>query len=223
MAEEPEIDNSELSETEGEGSNRTFIIIAAILGGLFLVGLCAVIVFAGFILPGQRNSRATEQAAILATNTQRVLEATGSAMPSNTPLPTPTFPATLTSTASPTPLVADTATLIPATNTSPPPTETLPVTETPGGAATATRLATGTAPTAAGAAGTGTPPTPTKVASRTPSPGPGTAGAGVVTATPISLPATGFADQANLPGLIISAAALIVVVVLARQLRMRMR
>jgi len=222
MAEDPEIDNSELSETpEGEGSNRTFIIIAAILGGLFLVGLCAVIVFAGFILPSQRNARGTAQAAVLATNTQMVLEATGSAMPTNTPLPTPTFPPTNTPAASPTPLVADTATSAPATDTPPPPTETLPPAETAAGtAATATKLPSGTAPTAAGAAGTGTPPTPTKVASRTPSPVPGT---GVATATPIALPATGFADQANLPGLILSAIALIVVVVLARQLRMRLR
>jgi len=221
MAEDPEIDNSELSETpEGEGSNRTFIIIAAILGGLFLVGLCAVIVFAGFILPSQRNTRATAQAAILATNTQMVLAATGSAMPTNTPLPTPTFPPTNTPAASPTPLVADTAT--PAPSPTPlPPTETLPPAETAAGTtATATKLPSGTAPTAAGAAGTGTPPTPTKVASRTPSPVPGT---GVATATPIALPSTGFADRANLPGLILSAIALIVVVVFARQLRMRLR
>jgi len=85
-------DNEPMDEPEegGESSNRMFIILAASLGGLFVVGLiCIVAVF--FIQRGQAGgSQAVANATIAARNAATISAATAAAQPIEAPLPTDT-------------------------------------------------------------------------------------------------------------------------------------
>ena len=91
-----DFDYSQFEETpppQGQ-NNRTFLVIAGILGAVILLALVAMAAYAFLVLPG-RNSQLAEKAAIAnAANTATVMAATSSALtamaPTSTPLPLPT-------------------------------------------------------------------------------------------------------------------------------------
>ncbi len=83
----------------GEGSNRTFMIAAVILGGIVLLSLICMAVYAILILPNQRkaalaadstNSAAYTQTAIAGQATQEAAQFTPTLPPTDTPTPAPT-------------------------------------------------------------------------------------------------------------------------------------
>lgn len=96
------------------------------------------------------------------------------------------------------------------------PTATRPPTKTPTPTSTSTptQVVVVASPTPLAVLGTTDPRTATAIALAT-------LQAGTPTATATALPATGFADEVGLPGLLILGAVLLVVVFAARQLRMR--
>ena len=82
-----------------ESSNRTFLIAAGILGGIVLLSLACLAVYALVILPQQRAAQAGEQNAQATQNAQidEALTATGVAFDlSQTPQATETLPPTNT-------------------------------------------------------------------------------------------------------------------------------
>ena len=58
-----------------QGSNRTFLIVAGILGGILLIALLAIAAYALLFLPGRDVNQQTQVAEINATNTAVALEA----------------------------------------------------------------------------------------------------------------------------------------------------
>ncbi len=221
---EPGVDPEEEEAAPEESQNRTFMLVAIGLGGLFIVGLICIALYAFFVAPQQKAAREAQVAAINATNTQVAIDAANTANPPTevvpTSLPLPTF--------TDTPSVTETP-VIPAGG----PTEVPTITNTPGPTFTPSRT-----PTRATVGGTvlapgGTSVTPTRVvgtATRTPgavtaAPG-GTPLSGIgggvgVTPTATALPNTGFMDEVGAPGLFIAALALVAVLVLARRLRLQ--
>ena len=116
-ADEELYEDEEVEAVEEEGSNRTFIILVAALGGLLAVTVCIFVVWALVISPRMGADRVAENQAIQETN-EAVLAAAG--------MLTETVP------------LQDTATPVPAdvsdepTETAPPPTTTpRPATGTP--------------------------------------------------------------------------------------------
>lgn len=160
-----------------EASNRTFLIAAGILGGIVLLSIACLAVYALVIAP-QRN--AADQAGQNAQATQKAqvdeaLTATGVAFNlSQTPQATETFTPTETLVVA-LPTATDTPEF---TFTPDPATQTV--------AAGFTQLAQSTT---------------------------------TVIATSTALPISGFADEVGLPGLVIAAMVLVVVIFLARRLR----
>lgn len=188
-----------------ESQNRVFVLVALGLGGLFIVGLILIALFAFVIAPTQRRARSAA-----ATGTAAGNLALAQAL-------TQTVVAQELGSEDKTPGVVVSATAIGAaiTNTPlipPSPTNTLPptITNTPGpsptlqaaaGSATPQQLRTRTpTPTLAGGARS---PTPTRLATAT------------------ALPTTGFAEDVGVPGLLILGAGLILVLFVARRLRLR--
>jgi hypothetical protein len=188
-----EFDDLDFEELESEetistsrGSNRTFLIVAGILGGILLIALLAIAAYAIVILPGRDTSRQTQDAAIFATNTAVAEEAQLTAIAKQV-TNTPTFTATFTPTDTPTSTPTRTSTPV------------LAPTNTPDEAD-----------------GTPDPATETVAALLTQQAG-DAAGTFVPTAT--ALPDTGFADDFGVPGLLIIAGVLMVVIILSRRLR----
>ena len=161
-----------------ESNNRTFLIAASVLGGIVLLSLICLGVYALVILPQQRAAQQTGEQNALATQNAQVneaLTATGVAFDlSQTPQATETLMP------SDTPVVAQ-----------PTATNTLEFTLTPDPA---------TETVAAGF---------TQLAEST----------STVIATTTALPTSGIADEFGLPGLVIAAIVLVVVIFLARRLR----
>ena len=160
-----------------ESSNRTFLIAAGILGGIVLLSIVCLAVYALVILPQQKAAQTGEQNIQATQNAQinEALTATGVAFDlSQTPQATETLLPTDT------PVVAQ-----------PTATNTLEFTLTPDPA---------TATVAAGL---------TQLAAST----------ATIVVTSTALPTSGFADEVGLPGLVIAAIALVVVIFLARRLR----
>ena len=165
-----------------DANNRTFLLVAGVLGAFLILSLVLMAVYAMVIVPRRRSAESTQVAQINEQNTAVALAAemtadaqswTATPTATNTPLPaTPTL--------SPTPVMA--------------------ISETPAAGLAQSREDHLTATMAA---------LFTQQA------------ANLMTVTPIptGLPATGFADDVGLPGLISLAAALILVIVLARRLR----
>lgn len=156
----------------GEASNRTFSIAAGILGGIVLLSIVCLAVYALFILPNQRNAQNAQQATVIAQPTEvaQALTQTAAAvvpspLPSDTPMP------------SPTPVVAQ-------------PTATL-AQPTPNAATATVAYAL----------------TQAAIAAQT----------SILTST--ALPGTGFADEVGVPGLVGMAVLLVVVILVARRLR----
>jgi hypothetical protein len=176
-----------------ESSNRTFLIIAAALGGIALIALVCIAVYALVLLPRAREAQASQRATLEAQNTEvAVIIASTSTSAAETaiaagftaiPTRTPRAP-TATPTASPTPVVA-----IPS-----------PSPLAPTGMAD---MATATALHATLQANA-------------------TLYAATLTARPIqptAIPNTGFADDVGLPAMLGMAVLLVVVIFLARRLR----
>jgi hypothetical protein len=192
--------NEELEEEPAppeESSNRTFIIIAGVLGAIALLALVCIAVYALVLLPRTRNAQEAQRATLDAQNTEvaaiiertstaaekQAIEAAYTHTPTNT-LVAPTF----TPTSSPTPVVA-----MPTTAVAP------LATDTPN-AQTATAVALFATLDA----------NATRLASTfTARPG------GQAT----SIPNTGFADDIGLPAMIGMAVLLIAIIFLARRLR----
>lgn len=174
------------------GDNRTFLIVAGILGGILLLALIAIAAYAVVILPNRQASQQSQAQSVNATNTAIALQSQQTAIakqftntppPSATPLP------------SDTPVVTATATSVLApTNT--PVVATQEDTPEPDDPATATVAALLTQQAGGGGEETATP---------------------VPTAT--ALPDTGFADDIGPVELLAVAAILLVVIFLSRRLR----
>ena len=171
-------------------SNRTFLIVAGILGGILLIALLAIAAYAVLILPNRDTNQQTQVAEINATNTAIAEQAQLTAIARQVTF-TPTFTATLPPTATSTPAPTSTSTPVLA------PTNT-PVTEGPTTTPDADATATVAALLTQQAEGTDEPtPIPTSTA----------------------LPDTGFADDFGVPGLALIAGVLLVIIILSRRLR----
>jgi len=172
--------DSEETITTSRGSNRTFLVVAGILGAILLIALLAIAAYAVLVLPGRDTGQQTQVAAINATNTAVAEEAQLTAIAKQITL-TPTFTATSTPTETSTPIPTNTATPVLApTNTPDSATQTVAalLTQQAGGGADETPVPTATA-----------------------------------------LPGTGFADDFGVPGLLLIAGVLMVVIILSRRLR----
>lgn len=181
--------SSEETISTSRGSNRTFLIVAGILGGILLIALLAIAAYAVLFLPGRDTGQQTQVAEVIATNTAIAEEAQLTAIAKQiTATPTPT--ATLEPTATPTMIPTSTSTPVLAPTNTPEPT---PGEGTPDPAATATVAALLTQQAGGGG---GTPP-PTATA----------------------LPDTGFADDVGVPGLLLITGVLMVIIILSRRLR----
>jgi hypothetical protein len=86
------------------GSNRTFIIIAAVLGGITLVALLCTAIYAFVYLPRTRAERENAAATAYAQETMLAFEATQAAMP---PTATNTKQVAQVPTATSTPVLAE--------------------------------------------------------------------------------------------------------------------
>ncbi len=178
--------DSDETVTTSRGSNRTFLVVAGILGGILLLALLAIAAYAVVILPGRDTGQQTQVAAINATNTAVAEESQLTAVARQITL-TPTFTATNTPTKTSTPTPTNTSTPVLAPTNTPEPVSLDP------GTATVSALLTQQA-AVGGADGT---PIPTSTA----------------------LPDTGFADEFGVPGLLLIAGVLVVVIILSRRLR----
>ncbi len=196
MADDFEVTSAPLE----QGENRTFVIAAAALGGLIVLSLICLGVYALVLQPRQRQAAIERPTEIMLTNTAVAVGLTEAAaeqiatftpLPSNTPQPSATPRPTNTASPTPTPVI-----VLP-TNT---PTSTPFTTLATVGPETATAAAQQTATALALGGGAATP-------TRTP--------------TPTALPTTGFGDEVGLPGLAGLAAVFLAVIILSRRLRTR--
>ncbi len=88
-----------------ESSNRPFVIAAAVIGGLLVLSMICLALYALILAPSRQIARATEAANIILQNTQVAQNITETALAEGTtPTSTPT-PVTPTSTATPTRVV----------------------------------------------------------------------------------------------------------------------
>ncbi len=168
------------------GSNRTFLIVAGILGGILLIALLAIAAYAVLVLPGRDTNQQTQAAEIIATNTAIAEQAQLTAIAKQVTM-TPTNTATLPP--------SDTPTLTPSSTSTPvlAPTNTpTPSNGTPDPAASATVAALLTQQAGGGA---------------------------TLVPTATALPDTGFADDFGVPGLVLIAGVLVVIIILSRRLR----
>jgi hypothetical protein len=190
MAEDFEIDGSPPEQSE----NRTFVVAAAGLGGLIVLSLICLGLYALVVAPRQRQAaiEAPTQIALQNTLTAEALTATREAeLATPTPEPTDTPVPSATKSATPTQVI-----VLP---TDTPTSTATPFTTLPTLAPATLTAAVGQTQTAQAIAG----------------------GAGTVTPTPTAtaLPVTGFADEVGLPGLLLMAAGLLTVIFLSRRLR----
>ncbi len=171
-----------------EPSNRTFVIAAAGIGGLLVLSMICLALYALVLAPAQQRNRAADATAVALQNTEVAQSITQT---SDAARATPTRPSTDTP-VPPAATVTHTQVVVLPTDT---PTDTPEATST---STPFTNLGTQSAQQTLDASGqiTST-PTPTATA----------------------LPSTGFADEIGLQGLLLLGAALLVVVVVARRLR----
>jgi Tfp pilus assembly protein PilN len=157
-----------------ESGNKTFLLVAAVLGGIVLLSIACLAVYGLYYLPRQTATRDNQQATLVAQNlqvNQALTEKAISDLLSQVPEPSATLPPTNT------PVIQQaTATVAPAD----------PQTATVAAALTQAAQAQLT-----------------------------------VTGMPTStlLPNTGFIDDVGAPGLVVMAIALVIVILLARRLR----
>jgi len=126
--------SSEETISTSRGSNRTFLIVAGILGGILLIALLAIAAYAVLFLPGRDTGQQTQVAEVIATNTAIAEEAQLTAIAKQV-TSTPTFTDTPEPTNTPTMTPSSTSTPVLASTNTPEPT---PGEGTPDPAATAT-------------------------------------------------------------------------------------
>jgi len=179
-----------------ESGNRTFLILAGVIGGAIILTIICIVIFVMFVLPQQRADQAAQDKAVMEQETEvaMIIEQT------STSAARTAIAAAFTATPTQTQIPTDTPT---ATEAPPTPVVAVGTTEKDAINATATALqatanhnalmleATLTAQFTA---------TPTLV-------------------DPSALPEGGFADRVGLPAMIGFAALLIVVIILARRMR----
>ena len=181
--------SSEETISTSRGSNRSFLIVAGILGGILLIALLAIAAYAFLYLTIRDTGQQTQVAGINATNTAVAEQAQQTAVSRQITL-TPTFTATLPPTDTPTVTPSSTSTPVLAPTNTPEPVDD----ETPDPATeTVAALLTQQA------AGGGDEPT--------------------LVPTSTALPDTGFADDFGVPGLLLVAGVLMVIIILSRRLR----
>jgi cytoskeletal protein RodZ len=168
------------------GSNRTFLIVAGILGGILLIALLAIAAYAVLVLPGRDTNQQTQAAEIIATNTAIAEQAQLTAIAKQVTM-TPTNTSTLPASDTPTLTPSSTSTPVLAPTNTPTPSD-----GTPDPAATATVAALLTQQAGGGA---------------------------TLIPTATALPDTGFADDFGVPGLVLIAGVLVVIIILSRRLR----
>jgi LPXTG-motif cell wall-anchored protein len=88
-----------------ESGNRTFLVAAGILGGITVLALICIAVYALVILPRQEATREQQVLALNAQNTEVALAITQTSAAMAAPTLTPTRPAPNTPTATPTSVV----------------------------------------------------------------------------------------------------------------------
>jgi len=177
--------NNEEASPEGTdqsaaSSNRTFLIAAGILGGIALLSLICMVLYALVFLPRYRSQATAQVATLNAQNTEvarKITLTSIAAAATATPMPTATKPLS-TATFTPTSVVAVS-------------------TNTPRGDLSTSLTATVGALLTQAAAATRT-----------------------VVVTPTALPKTGAGDEFQLPLLVGAAILLVVVIFIARRLRM---
>jgi hypothetical protein len=179
-------------EAPEQSSNRTFVLVALGLGGLFVIGLICIAIVAFVVLPSRTAGRDSTATAIALNNSSVLTEAvltanppTDTAVPTETPLPTNTEEP-LVVLPSDTPVIALTAptdTPVPSDTAGPSPTPSRTPTRV-GGLISTEAGGTGTA--VAGLLVTGTPGTPGTPKTGTPGDGSGGGGDGA-TPTRISI------------------------------------
>lgn len=168
-----------------ESSNRTFLIVAGVLGGLLVLSMICLGVYALVVAPQQQQRQVQQATEIVLENTRVAQSLTETAQAEE---------------ASPTPVPSDTPAATPTEESTATPTEVVVLpTDTPFTTFSTTEAQTATAEAQATADAEQQEVTPTP--------------------TPTALPATGFADEAGLPGLLAVGAALVLVLVLARRMR----
>ncbi len=99
-------DEGEDEALPGESSNRTFIIAASVLGGIILLSLICVALYALIVVPSQRTSADDAEATQIAQNTQVAQMLTETAVADALAQPMASPSAAVSPTASPTPVVA---------------------------------------------------------------------------------------------------------------------
>jgi cytoskeletal protein RodZ len=135
---------------EGEGTNRTFIMLAGGLGGLLALAICIFAVWAFVINPRMTSDRIAQNASIEQTN-EAIQAASGVGTTPSTATETPVPEAT--------DVPEPTATRVPPTNTPRPTATPEPATPTPEGAeVTATPAEVAEAPTSSKATAAPTQP-----------------------------------------------------------------
>jgi cytoskeletal protein RodZ len=185
--------------------NRSFLVVAGILGAIMLLALIGLAIYALVILPRQQAAEEAGPSSLQLTSTAlaQALQVT------NTPSLTPSQ--TATNTLSPTPIPTDT----------PLPSDTPAVSDTPltpifTSAASATdTLAPSATVDPAGQTATAQSVLTAAAAAAT------SAALGTPSATPSALPDSGFADDVGLPGLAIATALLLAIIFATRALRPR--
>lgn len=194
-----DFDYSQFEETPEpkKAGNRTFAIIASILGAIILLALVAGAAYAIFILPEKTVQQADLISKISAENTATVMAATNEALAqalaTNTPVPAATEPAIEEATTEPVSQATD-------ASTGGELTEDMAITATVSALLT---QAAGANPAAVlPAAETATPVREATIAP-----------------APTALPSTGFADEMGLPGLVGLAFLFITLILITRQIR----
>jgi hypothetical protein len=174
MYEGDDLNTMDESTPPEESGNKTFLLVAAILGGVVLLSIVCLAVYGFYFLPRQTSAREAQQATLVAQNLQ-VNQALTEKVVSDQ--------LTQVAAASPTPLPTNTPVFQQAT-----PTVSLSDPQTATVAAALTQAAQAQQ---------------------------------AITSMPTStlLPNTGFIDDVGAPGLVIMSIALVVVILLARRLR----
>ncbi len=189
-----DFDFEEMGPEEGlsgeESGNKTFLIVAGVMGAILLLSLIGIAVYAMTAYPKQQAASETRAAEIIAQNNQIALSAqlteeakAWTATPTDTSTPTPTD--------IPLPTSTSTSEVVPPTVAAP----------------------TNTPVVAAPLADTPDPHTATVAALLTQQ------AAGALTPTVTALPEGGFADSVGIPGMVAIAGVLLVIIILSRRLR----
>jgi hypothetical protein len=188
---EPDQGDDDQAPEEGEGNNRTFIMLLIGIGGFALIAIICIITYFALSRPGGPLAKVDTAATDIAV-TQQALAALQTQEAQASPLPTLALTETPTATQVVL-IVPDTETPSEPSPTIDPDAATLAAVQTQGAKSQIT--ATFIAKSTSGAVGTGT-----------------------VTRTP-KIPQTGFADEVGLPALVIVTFILLAVILLARRLR----